>query len=147
MRALGSHVVGVDIDADALSIMQDNVAELELDGVIDLYRGDVAAGLPWRGPALFDTVVMNPPFGNKTQRGIDMVFLRAGLDLARGAVYSLHKSSTREHIQRKAREWGATCEVVAELRYNLQATYRFHTQRSVDIEVDLIRVARPKAAS
>lgn len=31
-----------------------------------------------------------------TSSGIDMQFLRAGLDLAQEAVYSLHKSTTRE---------------------------------------------------
>lgn len=30
-------------------------------------------------------------------------------------------------------------EVMAELRFDLSATYKFHKQRSVDIEVDLIR--------
>lgn len=43
----------------------------------------------------FDTVVMNPPFGTKNNAGIDMKFLKMGLDLASDSVYSLHKSSTR----------------------------------------------------
>lgn len=46
----------------------------------------------------FDTVVMNPPFGTKHNAGMDMKFLAAGLKLARTAVYSLHKSSTRFDI-------------------------------------------------
>jgi rRNA N6-adenosine-methyltransferase METTL5 len=65
------------------------------------------------------------------------------VQLSRGAVYSLHKTSTRAHLQRTAAAWGAAVEVVAELRYNLDATYSFHRQRSVDIEVDLLRLARP----
>ena len=36
--------------------------------------------------------------------------------LANHAVYSLHKTSTRDHILKKAKEWGVECEVVAELR-------------------------------
>lgn len=31
-------------------------------------------------------------------------------------MYSLHKSSTREHIMKKAKEWGVSFEVVAELK-------------------------------
>ena len=49
---------------------------------------------------------MNPPFGTKPgNKGIDMVFLETGLKLVKvgGAVYSMHKSSTREHIQKKRR--------------------------------------------
>jgi predicted RNA methylase len=48
-----------------------------------------------------DTVIMNPPFGTK-QKGADMEFLRAACRLARTSVYSLHKSSTRAHIQKVA---------------------------------------------
>ena len=32
-------------------------------------------------------------------------------------------------------------EVLAELRFDLPASYRFHTKDSVDIEVDFIRFA------
>lgn len=44
---------------------------------------------------VFDTVVMNPPFGTKHNAGMDMKFLLAGINIANTAVYSLHKSSTR----------------------------------------------------
>ena len=46
-----------------------------------------------------------------------------------------------QHIGKKATEWGVSMEVMAELRFDLPATYKFHKQRSVDIEVDLIRFA------
>ncbi|KAL6062438.1 Methyltransferase-like protein 5 [Balamuthia mandrillaris] len=87
---------------------------------------------------LIDTVIMNPPFGTKF-KGIDMVFLQKALQMARVSVYSLHKTSTREHIERKARQWGAKGEVLAELRYDIPAMYRFHKKQSVDIEVDFWR--------
>jgi hypothetical protein len=53
----------------------------------------------------------------------------------------LHKSSTREHIGKIAvRDLKAkSAEVLAQLRYDLPATYRFHRQKSRDIEVDLWR--------
>lgn len=44
-----------------------------------------------------------------------------------------------QHIEKKAAEWEVSMEVMAELRFDLPATYRFHKQKSVDIEVDLIR--------
>ena len=44
-----------------------------------------------------------------------------------------------QHIEKKAAEWNVTMEVMAELRFDLPATYHFHKHKSVDIEVDLIR--------
>uniref|UniRef100_A0A8C0XRD4 Methyltransferase-like protein 5 n=1 Tax=Castor canadensis TaxID=51338 RepID=A0A8C0XRD4_CASCN len=71
--------------------------------------------------------------------GTDMAFVKTALEMARTAVYSLHKSSTREHIQKKAAEWKIKIDIIAELRYDLPALYNFHKKKSVDIEVDLIR--------
>ncbi|XP_012506255.1 PREDICTED: methyltransferase-like protein 5 [Propithecus coquereli] len=71
--------------------------------------------------------------------GTDMAFLKTALEMARTAVYSLHKSSTREHILKKAAEWKIKINIIAELRYDLPASYNFHKKKSVDIEVDLIR--------
>ena len=66
----------------------------------------------------------------------------AGLALGATAVYSLHKSSTREHFVRKARQWGVRCTVLAELRFNLDSSYAFHRQATKDVAVDLIRFSR-----
>ena len=71
--------------------------------------------------------------------GIDLLFLERALDLAGTAVYSLHKTATRDHIKTKAAEWGVHMEVLAELRFDLAPTYKFHRKQSVDIEVDFIR--------
>lgn len=72
-------------------------------------------------------------------RGIDMVFLQVALQIARSAVYSLHKTSTREHILRKAQQWGVKVQIVFTIRYDIPKMYHFHKQSSKDIEVDLIR--------
>lgn len=87
----------------------------------------------------FDTVVMNPPFGTKHNAGMDIKFLMAGINLARNVVYSLHKSSTRDYIKKRAHELKIKAEVIAELRYNLESTYKFHKKNTVDIEVDCWR--------
>eukprot|EP00658_Telonema_sp_P-2_P070834 TRINITY_DN60220_c0_g1_i2.p1 TRINITY_DN60220_c0_g1~~TRINITY_DN60220_c0_g1_i2.p1 ORF type:complete len:132 (+),score=31.54 TRINITY_DN60220_c0_g1_i2:89-484(+) len=63
-----------------------------------------------------------------------------GVQMASRAVYSLHKTSTRQHILRQAEEWGCGAEVVAEMRFDIPAMYKFHTKKSVDVEVDLIRL-------
>ncbi|KAJ1967428.1 hypothetical protein H4R35_006713 [Dimargaris xerosporica] len=149
-----SYVTGLDIDADALGIAQANVAEFEVP--MDLVRGDITRPNPVDQDATapltaneallrrlnktIDTVVMNPPFGTKPgNRGIDMAFLRAALAVATTAVYSLHKSSTRDYIRVKAKSWGATGQVLAELRFDVPQMYKFHKKKSADIQVDLWR--------
>ena len=57
---------------------------------------------------------MNPPFGTRSS-GADVAFVRAALRLCDGPVYSLHKSSTRDYLVRRAGSWGAAARVVAEL--------------------------------
>jgi hypothetical protein len=51
--------------------------------------------------AIVDTVIMNPPFGTKNNEGIDVKFLRRGLEIAQHSVYSFHKSSTRKVSKRE----------------------------------------------
>ena len=59
--------------------------------------------------------------------------------MAQNAVYSLHKTTTRDHIVRKAEEMNCSVEVLAELRYDLPKTYKFHKKQSLDVCVDFIR--------
>lgn len=136
-----SHVIGFDIDSDALTTARNNVEEMEIFNV-DFVQSDVLSDLSsaeslWHGA--FDTVIMNPPFGTKKNAGMDMKFLKIAIQLSRNVVYSLHKSSTREYIKKKTKELNVKGEVIAELRYNIESSYRFHKKSSVDIEVDVWR--------
>jgi predicted RNA methylase len=94
-------------------------------------------------PGCVDTVLTNPPFGTKPDKaGVDVQFLRVACRLARRAVYSFHKSSTREYIVRTAQSLPnvGSVTVVAEMKFDLPRSYKFHQQKSVDVDVDLIRV-------
>jgi predicted RNA methylase len=96
-------------------------------------------------PLPVDTVVMNPPFGTKNNWGIDVRFLEFAFSLVHrkhGVVYSLHKSSTRHYLVRRVLSLGFQGQVLATLRYNIDASYGFHKKKSVDIEVDFIRFTR-----
>ncbi|RZC32522.1 Methyltransf 26 and/or MTS domain containing protein [Asbolus verrucosus] len=86
-------VVGFEIDSDALFIFQGNVEDQCVSN-IDAVQCDVVNSMPDRFHKLFDTVIMNPPFGTKHNGGIDMKFLQVALRLS-NVVYSLHKTSTR----------------------------------------------------
>nr|XP_033800057.1 methyltransferase-like protein 5 isoform X2 [Geotrypetes seraphini] len=121
--------VGFDLDEDALEIFKANVEEFELTNV-DMIQCNVCSLPSDKMLKRFDTVIMNPPFGTKYNKGLDMTFLKTALQIAREAVYSLHKTSTREHIQKKAEEWKIKMEVIAELRYDLPASFKFHKKKS-----------------
>lgn len=137
-------VVGFDIDAAALAVCSKNCEEMEITNV-DLVQCDLSMlpDLRWRG--VFDTVVMNPPFGTR-MKGLDVTFLKAALFMSSGSVYSLHKTSTREYIKRKAEELGVNCRVVAELRYNIDRIYVFHKKDSKDVAVDFVHFS-PKSVT
>ncbi len=69
-----------------------------------------------------------------------MAFLKRASQMSRLAVYSLHKTSTRNHISKSVASLGfASGKAVAQLRYNLAQTHKHHKKESVDIEVDLWR--------
>jgi len=166
-RLLGAiSVVGFDIDPDAIEIARKNLIDFGLDieeendGYCDFVLKDVTHSYSrifdeksnsklkdfTQFVGNFDTVIMNPPFGTKHNRGLDLEFVKAGLLLIdkkpsnKSAVYSLHKTATREHIIKKAEsEWNVQAEVLAQLKYDLPATYKHHKKVSVDIDVDLLR--------
>lgn len=146
MLAIGTVMMGAtvafgfDIDGEALQICQENVEELEVPA-IELIQTDVKllGGDQSKFHKFFDTVVLNPPFGTKHNHGSDMEFLKVALDISKTAVYSLHKTATRSHIVKKAADWGVKMKVLAQLRYDLPSTYKFHKKKSIDIEVDFIR--------
>ena len=60
--------------------------------------------------------------------------------MSKRGIFCAFSSPFPQFILRRAREWGATsAEVVAELRYNLDSSYSFHRQKTVDVEVDFLR--------
>uniref|UniRef100_A0A0K8T4N6 Methyltransferase-like protein 5 n=1 Tax=Lygus hesperus TaxID=30085 RepID=A0A0K8T4N6_LYGHE len=137
---LGSaFTVGFDIDTDALEIFTSNIEDYELLNY-ELIACDVTNGISPKWESFFDTVVMNPPFGTRN-KGVDVEFIKAGLKLA-NVVYSLYKTSTREYFFKKSKEWNVNCKVVAELKFDLPNTYKFHSKKSVDIFVDVLRFYR-----
>lgn len=68
---LGSTMtIGFDVDYDAIEIASRNCAEFELQ-TCELVQCDVQQMSPCdRWNKTFDTIVMNPPFGTKNNKGI-----------------------------------------------------------------------------
>lgn len=94
---------------------------------------------PFRCEKMFDTIIMNPPFGTKHNAGMDVQFLKQAFKMSKNTVYSLHKTSTRHHILKVAESCGVKGEVLAEMKYDLPSTYKFHKKSSVDICVDFLK--------
>lgn len=137
------HVIGFEIDQDAIQIAKANIDEMEIENVdfvtmdinnilLNIDKGEMKCF-----QNKFDTVLINPPFGTKKNAGTDIQFLKVAAHLAKSTIYSLHKTSTRDYVKRKCADLNMDGSVVAELRYNLDSSYRFHKEASVDISVDL----------
>ncbi|CAA2984932.1 methyltransferase 5 [Olea europaea subsp. europaea] len=135
------HVIGLDIDTESLEIASSNADDLDLD--MDFVHCDIK-NLKWQD-RIVDTVVMNPPFGTR-RKGADMDFLFVALKVASNAVYSLHKTTTRDHVKRTAlRDYNAvSAEVLCELRFDVPQLYKFHKKKEVDVAVDLWRFVPKK---
>jgi len=130
-------VFSFDVDERCIALTQRQSSNVDMP-MLELVQLDLSCGLPSR--TLFDTVLMNPPFGTR-KAGIDIAFVDLGLRTAE-EVFSLHKTSTRRYIEKHCAEVAAEAEVLATLRYDLPKTHKIHTKKSVDIEVDLWRIAK-----
>ncbi|OAD79615.1 hypothetical protein PHYBLDRAFT_14652 [Phycomyces blakesleeanus NRRL 1555(-)] len=125
--------IGFDIDPDAVAIAQENCDQFDIS--MDFVLTDLTQARLDRFKGQIDTIIMNPPFGTKT-KGVDMVLLKKAIEIAGTSVYSLHKTSTRDHIMKKAKEWGVGCE------FDVPMMYKFHKKKSVDIAVDFLRFSK-----
>lgn len=64
-----SYGLGVEIDKDSLKICQANIKSCGLECSVDVLCLDVTKNTCSIKP-IFDTVIMNPPFGTKNNAGI-----------------------------------------------------------------------------
>jgi putative methylase len=129
-----THVVGADVDVEALSVARESAARLGVD--VQLVEADVVALPRLRA----DTVIMNPPFGAQ-KPGADRPFLDAAFDIA-PVVYSLHNADTRAFVERYATERGFSRTHAWAMRFALPQQYRHQARASVDVDVVALRWMR-----
>ncbi len=125
------HVVGVDTDSNSLALARRNaeVARVEIDWVeseVDKISG------------LYDTVIMNPPYGTRTIHA-DTRFLDRAFQLS-PVTYSIHKSSTRGFLKEYVQQSGRRIDVARRMMLKIPHMFRFHTRRWASVEVDLCRI-------
>jgi predicted RNA methylase len=145
-----TYVLGIDLDEEALEVCQRNLDSFDISNV-DLLQQDIVNMAPKDEKCVaaenifsqkFDTVIMNPPFGTKKNTGIDMEFVKTGLMMSTNAVYSLHKTSTREHLHLKAKDWGVTIDILGKFKFNIENTFKCHKEKTKNIEVDFVRFGK-----
>jgi putative methylase len=127
------YVVGVDLDRRALEIGAATCKRLGLK--IEWVLADVET-LGGR----VDTVVMNPPFGTRRPHA-DIEFLQTALRIGR-VVYSIHKSSTRKHLERWFREHAHSGKRIMTTQMAIPHQFPFHRKKRAYVDVDVFRIAR-----
>ncbi|EAS02406.3 methyltransferase-like protein (macronuclear) [Tetrahymena thermophila SB210] len=138
-------VIGLELDSKYAQITLDTLEDkFEDPSMYDIININVKH---WQPPTLngklFDTVVMNPPFGTKDE-GIDVVFLEKAFQTCSGNVYSMHKSSTRKFLQKKAEQCGYEFTVLQEIKFPLPKRFnKYHKKEVAYTEVDFI-LFKPK---
>lgn len=137
--ALGASILGADyvvgIDVDASSLRLASIAQKSLHGDADFVLGDIET---IRGSV--DTVLMNPPFGTKKAHA-DIQFLECALRLGK-VVYSIHKSSTREFLERWLEKRGFDCDRIIATEMDIPHQFSFHRKPRGTVEVDAIRITQ-----
>ncbi|CCC82357.1 METTL5 family protein [Thermoproteus tenax] len=128
ITALGGRAVCLDIDVDALRIAR----ELGLDvAVCDARMPCAKAGV---------IVFMNPPFGVwKTHA--DLEFLRGASKIA-DIIYSIHKRTTQQFIERAAAQLGYRAEVIEIAYIPIPPMYRHHRKWRHKVEATVFRFQR-----
>ncbi len=131
------YVVCVDIDVDALIDAKSNLSSYSES--VDLLLAD-AKFLNLRG---VDTVVMNPPFG-VVKKGIDLAFLEASMELARSAIYTIHKFNYESHriIVERAIARGFQVSLLEIRNMFIPALYETHRKKTHRFRVALYALRR-----
>jgi putative methylase len=155
------HVVGVDIDENAIQVAVQNSVKTGLKGKVNWVVADIST---IHGD--FDTVVQNPPFGVQ-KKTADRKFLEKALETGK-VVYSLHKHPTNDSLlaqkirsdgsgfklispspflKRFAEEHGSKIRSCYALLMSIPHMFSFHTKRRHDFVVDLYVIERQAKTS
>ncbi|MHA2426274.1 MAG: METTL5 family protein [Candidatus Thorarchaeota archaeon] len=134
-----NHVIGVDLDTNALSVARQNAISLGTESTTSFVLGDINSFFLEDS---VDTLFQNPPFGVRN-RGADMNFLRKAMSIAK-IVYSIHlagqNGKNRTFLTSKIEEFGGSVTQIETFEFPIKAIYERHTKQKHLINVDLYRV-------
>ncbi|MBI2138896.1 methyltransferase [Candidatus Woesearchaeota archaeon] len=120
----------VDKDIEALNLAKENASSAKSECECIFFLGDVS-----EFGEKVDTVVMNPPFGTKSEHA-DKSFLERAFSLA-SSVYSFHKSSTKAFIAQLAHLSRFSVNEIKDIRLPIKASMPFHRRKTKAVEVSI----------
>lgn len=144
---LPKYIIGIDIDAEALSILMENKEGLVVEGMIHPLCCDVDK-IPLEIESQYTkdsqiTTIMNPPFGVQ-KKYADRKFLKAAMNLS-DVIYSIHLASDKVHnfIKNYVKKFGWTIDYVLPYNMIIEGTFPFHKKDRKQIDVNVYRFLKP----
>ena len=125
----------VESDSLAMEAAKENVQNIESESLTEFLFMDVG-----KFEEKVDVVIMNPPFGTKSEHS-DRKFLERAFGVSK-VVYSFHKSETRQFVEAFAKDNKFDITQVIDFRYPLKATMEFHRKRIERINVSCFRFVK-----
>jgi putative methylase len=126
-------VTGIDVDEKILEIAAQNASISNTS--VNWILSDVE-----KTTGVFDTVLMNPPYGTRT-KSADRKFLEKAFELA-PTIYSIHKSSTRNFVVGFVKRRDRQIADVRKMKLMIPHLFHFHRKKWADVDVDLFRITR-----
>ena len=136
-KFFANRVFGVDSDLKTMNQIHKIVKKY--DHNVDLLNTSIEFIETFNWNILFQTTIMNPPFGTK-RRGIDQVFLRKALNYS-DVVISIHKTSKKSRTlwKRIAKSYEKHIEILLTIDFPIERSFHFHQKESHNVKVDIIR--------
>jgi len=139
------YILSVDIDIDAINILDRNIRSLELAPVIFPICADIKyfeiskRNLPKNTKI---TTIMNPPFGVQS-RYADRAFLNKAFSFS-SIVYSIHLGGqkTQNFILNYIKKFNWMVDNILPYNMILENTFPFHTKKRKVIDINIYRFIR-----
>lgn len=114
-----SHVFAVEIDQDAICILNENLEFFGIDNV-DVVLGDLR-NLEVRENSV-DCVVMNPPFGAKLNKDVFLSFIEKAFFMSKGPVFCVQLAWLEKKFCKLAGDFGRKFVVLDKFEYDIPKT-------------------------
>ncbi|MBY9020808.1 MAG: methyltransferase [Candidatus Lokiarchaeota archaeon] len=138
-------ILSVDIDFNALKILNKNIRKFSLESVVspicsDINHLELFQKINLEGFHI--TTIMNPPFGVQRKKA-DRSFLAKAFSISH-VVYSIHLANPNVHqfISTYIKKFNWRIDYVFPYQLKLNKTYYFHKQKTKSIKVNIYRFKR-----
>ena len=129
---LGASVTGIDCDEQALASARRNAAAFGVD--VEFIQKRIPVSLD-----LYDTVIMNPPFGAQTEHA-DRPFITCALASA-PVVWGIFNAGSIPFIKAYTKDRAEITDMISS-RLCIPKQFEFHTHDVLEIPVEIVRMER-----